>query len=142
MRILDANLLIYAFDSLSPFHSVTNEWLKKIYREDNLVGIPRQTILAFLRITTNPRAMNIALTVEESLACISQLLEHPKTAIPEPKSEHHELFSEVVKKSGAWGPLITDAYLATLAMEYGAILCSHDRDFMRFEGLQFENPLS
>ena len=34
-----------------------------------------------------------------------------------------------------------DAHLAALAVEYGASLCSTDRDFARFDRLRWENPL-
>ncbi len=35
-------------------------------------------------------------------------------------------------------PLILDAHLAALAIEHGATLCTNDRDFLRFPGLQVE----
>ena len=39
------------------------------------------------------------------------------------------------------GPLVTDAALASLALEQGATLCSTDRDFRRFRGLKLIDPL-
>jgi len=39
------------------------------------------------------------------------------------------------------GPLVTDAALAALALEHGAVLCSIDRDFRRFRGLTLVDPL-
>jgi predicted nucleic acid-binding protein len=33
-----------------------------------------------------------------------------------------------------------DAHLAALAIEHGATLLTTDRDFVRFPGLQFQNP--
>jgi predicted nucleic acid-binding protein len=41
----------------------------------------------------------------------------------------------------ARGPLVTDAQLAALTTEYGGILHTTDRDFARFSGLRFTNPL-
>ena len=42
---------------------------------------------------------------------------------------------------GAGGGLVTDAHLAALAIEHGALLCSTDRDFGRFPGLRWADPL-
>ena len=42
----------------------------------------------------------------------------------------------------AQGPLVMDAHLAAPAIEHGATLCTKDRDFARFPGLRFRNPLS
>jgi predicted nucleic acid-binding protein len=39
------------------------------------------------------------------------------------------------------GPLITDAQLAALTVEYGGVLHTTDRDFARFPGLRWMNPL-
>ena len=42
---------------------------------------------------------------------------------------------------GAVGPLVTDAMLAALAIEYGAILASTDQDLSRYPELNWINPL-
>ena len=39
------------------------------------------------------------------------------------------------------GPLVMDAVLAAIAVEHGATLCTTDRDFSRFPGLRWNNPL-
>jgi predicted nucleic acid-binding protein len=38
--------------------------------------------------------------------------------------------------------LVTDAHLATLAIEHGCGLASSDSDFARFPKLKWSNPLS
>lgn len=38
------------------------------------------------------------------------------------------------------GPLITDAQLAAVTIEYGGVLCTTDRDFARFPLLRWKNP--
>ena len=42
----------------------------------------------------------------------------------------------------AKGNLVTDAYLAALAIEKGAELITSDRDFSRFPGLKWQAPAS
>jgi hypothetical protein len=41
----------------------------------------------------------------------------------------------------ARGPLLTDAQLAAITIEYGGVLHTTDRDFSRFPGLRWTNPL-
>jgi predicted nucleic acid-binding protein len=45
-------------------------------------------------------------------------------------------------RGAAGGNLVSDAHLAALAVEHGATLHSTDRDFSRFDGLRWENPLA
>ncbi len=47
----------------------------------------------------------------------------------------------MIVEGQAPGPLVTDAQLAALTMEYGGILYTTDRDFSRFPGLRWKNPL-
>jgi hypothetical protein len=42
----------------------------------------------------------------------------------------------------ARGPLVTDAQLAALTIECGGELQTTDRDFARFPGLRWTNPLA
>lgn len=49
---------------------------------------------------------------------------------------------EILTGTGTAGNLTTDAHLAALAIENGAVLCSTDGgDFSRFRGLRWVNPL-
>ena len=43
--------------------------------------------------------------------------------------------------AGVGANLVTDAHIATLAMEYQAEVHSNDSDFGRFPGLRWRNPL-
>jgi predicted nucleic acid-binding protein len=45
-------------------------------------------------------------------------------------------------ESQSRGPLVTDAQLAALTIEYGGILHTTARDFARFPALRWTNPLS
>jgi hypothetical protein len=42
---------------------------------------------------------------------------------------------------GTAGNLTSDAHLAALAIEHGALLCSCDADFSRLPGLRWVDPL-
>jgi predicted nucleic acid-binding protein len=45
-------------------------------------------------------------------------------------------------KGDARGKLTSDAALAALTIEYGGVLHTTDRDFARFPGLRWVNPLA
>jgi len=96
--------------------------------------------LAFVRISTNPRAVRTPLPPEEACAIIGALFERPGVVIVEPGEEFWRTFERLVADSKASGPLITDAVLAALAIEQGATVCTTDRDFRRFADLSILDP--
>ena len=51
------------------------------------------------------------------------------------------LARELLDAVGTAGNLTSDAHLAALAIEHGALLCSCDADFSRFPGLRWVDPL-
>lgn len=141
MILLDANLLIYAYDASSNHHERARVWLEEAIGTGTGVRLSWTTILAFLRVTTNPRAVERPLSETEACETISKLLEQPSVAILSPGARHWPILMKLIEDGGVRGPLMTDAHLAALAIEYGAILCTHDRDFTRFAGLRVEYPL-
>jgi hypothetical protein len=98
-------------------------------------------LLAFLRVGTNPRIRKDAFTVEEAAAIVAGWLARPTITLLNPGERHWEILRDMMTKGQARGPLVTDAHLAALAIEHGAILATSDRDFARFPGLKFFNPL-
>jgi predicted nucleic acid-binding protein len=58
-----------------------------------------------------------------------------------PTAQHATVLRRLLQSHGAAGNLVTDAHLAALAIEHNAELCSHDRDFGRFDGLRWVDPL-
>jgi hypothetical protein len=58
-----------------------------------------------------------------------------------PGERFWEIFRGQVLEAQISGPLVTDAALAALALENGAVLCSTDRDFRRFKDLRVLDPL-
>ena len=54
--LIDANLLIYAVDATAPEHRKASAWLTDQLNGYRRVGLPWESLTAFLRITTHPRA--------------------------------------------------------------------------------------
>ena len=142
MILVDANLLLYAYDASSERHAPARAWLQQALAGPQLVRFAWVTLLAFLRIITNPRAFEVPLTMPEATAIVSSWLAQPAVALLEPSERHWAILSELLVEAQAQGSLTTDAHLAALAIEHGAVLFSTDRDFRRFEGLRFIDPLA
>lgn len=141
MILVDANLLLYAYQPRAAQHAASREWLEAQLRGKDLVRFAWLTLWAFFRISTNPRVFERPLGVEEAQGIISLWLEQPNVGVLEPGERHWEILCELTLQGQASGPLVMDAALAALAIEHGATLCSTDRDFARFDGLRWINPL-
>jgi len=139
--ILDANLLLYAYNASFEQHELARTWLERTLSAPVPVGLPWVTILAFLRIGTNPRAFPSPLGIEDAVTIVSDWLAHPTVVIVEPGEQHWEILRQLLLATQARGPRVADAHLAALAVEHGATLCTTDRDFRLFPRLRMENPL-
>lgn len=141
MKLLDANVLIYAYDSSSLFHRRAKPWLEDLLSQPETVWVPWNSLLAFLRITTNPRILESPFTIEEAAAIVDEWLALPMVSILEPGARYWTILRQMLPAAQARADLVMDAHLAALAIEHGALLLSTDRDFSRFEGLRWQNPL-
>ena len=142
MILVDANLLIYAGLTNSAFHDQARGWLDARINEGNGVGLPWQSLHAFLRISTNRHFAKSAGPIEDAWRQVQQWREAPGVWTPVPGDRYPQILGDLLVKSQALGNLVTDAHLAALAMENGLTLCSSDLDFARFPGLRWENPLA
>jgi toxin-antitoxin system PIN domain toxin len=139
--LIDANILLYAHDRSSPHHEAARVWLETTLSKPEPVGLSWLTILAFLRISTNPRVLQHPFSVAEAVAIVAGWLQRPTVTILHPSDRHWEILQDLMIKGQAHGPLATDAHLAALAIEQGATLATADRDFTRFPGLRILNPV-
>lgn len=139
--IIDANILLYAVDSSSSFHEPSREWLETALNGDSRIGLPWVSLSAFLRISTHPRASAEPLTPAESWEFVSEWLDAEPAWIPEPTPRHADVFRRLMVGGELRGNLVTDTYLAALAIEHGVGVCSADSDFARFAEVRWLNPL-
>lgn len=141
MILLDANILLYAYDQSAKEHERAKGWLEEVLSRPRPVRIAWVTILAFLRISTDPRALLEPLTMGDASTAVGGWLSQPQVAILQPSDRHWEILHSLLQVGQARSRLVTDAHIAALALEHGATLCTNDRDFARFPGLRLENPL-
>lgn len=140
MKLLDANILLYAYDSDSAHHAVCRSWLEAVFNSEEIVALPWQTLLAFIRISTNSRATKKPLQSAEACKIVSSWLHQANVSVIGAGERFWELLQEQIREAQVTGPLVTDAALAALALEHGATLCSVDRDFRRFRDLRLIDP--
>ena len=142
MRIVDVNLLVYAYDETSPHHLPARDWLQQRLSGTETFAFAWLGLLAFVRLTTNPRVFANPLTAGEALDRVDAWLSQPCVTVLHPGQRHATLLRELLERAGTAGNITTDAHLAALAIEHGAELCSVDADFSRFPGLRWVNPIA
>ncbi|MGH9315793.1 MAG: TA system VapC family ribonuclease toxin, partial [Thermoanaerobaculia bacterium] len=135
MTLLDANILLYAYDRSAKEHDRARSWLEDALSSPRPVRLAWATILAFLRIGTDPRALFEPLTMADATAIVGGWLAQPHVALLEPGDRHWEILQSLLQAGQARSRLVMDAHLAALAIEHGATLCTNDRDFARFPNL-------
>jgi toxin-antitoxin system PIN domain toxin len=142
VKLPDLNVLLYAIDEASPLHPLAREWLELSLSGTEEVAFAWLVLLGFLRLATNASVFEEPLTVEEALEVMAGWLAQPVARVVHPTAQHLTLLRRLLPPHGAAGNLASDAHLTALAIEHDAELCSHDRDFGRFAGLRWLDPLA
>ena len=140
MILVDVNLLLYAVNPAAAQHDAAREWLDARLDGPSKVGLPWPSLLAFVRIATHPRVFRPPAPVKDAWRVVLGWLAAETAWIPSPTDRHAEVLEALLDQTTG-GDLVPDAHLAALAVEHGLTLCSTDRDFARFDGLRWEDPL-
>lgn len=142
MTILDANLLLYAYNADAPQQPAAARWLEELLQSGEGIALPWVTLWAFIRIATNSRIWSNPLSAHQVFAIIEEWIAQPGVVVLQPGPRHAEILKRLMVEFSVTGPLVADAILAALALENGALLASTDQDFRRFPELRWTNPLS
>lgn len=142
MILVDANLLIYAVDGDSPHHTQVRLWWENTLSGPENVGLHWLVLLAFVRVTTNPRIKQNPLQIDEALQIIERWLSVPGVCVVDAPPGMYPRLATELRNTGSGGNLTNDAFLAVLAVSLDATLCSADNDFLRFGDLKYFNPLA
>jgi toxin-antitoxin system PIN domain toxin len=140
MILIDANILIYAYVPTLLHHEAARRWLEEQLNESR-VGLPWPSLLAFMRLVTNPRIFERPVSITEAWSRVEEWLALPSVWIPQPTESHSQILGDLLRKVVDRPTLIPDAHLAALAIEHNLILCSTDEDFARFPQVRWLNPL-
>lgn len=142
MILVDANLLIYAINRDAPQHAAARAWWEDTLSGTTQIGLPWLVLLAFLRLTTNPRVVRAPLSAEQALGFVDEWLSQPYATPVGPGERHWSILKQLLGNSGTAGNLTNDAHVAAIALEHGYTVYSADNDFKRFDGLRHVNPLA
>jgi len=140
--LVDANLLLYAANRVAPEHEAAREWLDARLSGTARVGLPWPSLLAFVRLASNPLVMRQPVSVARAWEQVQQWLTAGPAWVPQPTVRHAEVLGSLCEPTWMTSRLVPDAHLAALAIEHGLTLCSTDGDFARFAGLDWNNPLT
>ena len=139
--LVDANVLLYAVDSDSPFHDRARDWLEQALNGSRRIALPWQSLTAFLRIVTHPRALREPMSPGEAFTFVEEWLDAPVVWTPLPGRGHREILGRLLRDLDLRANLVPDAVLAALCVEHGLVVVSADSDFARFTELSWINPV-
>lgn len=137
----DVNMLVYAHDDTNKYHETAATWLEDVLSTEQ-VFFSWHTICGFLRIVTNRRIFLTPLSISQAISIVESWLEQENTHLISLEKKNWPLFSHMLIEGNAAGDLVMDAHLAAMAASCGATVASTDRDFTRFPGIQFTNPIA
>lgn len=140
MRLVDANVLLYAVNSDAEHHAAARVWLDTALSGRESVGLAWVPLLAFVRLSTKPGLFPRPLTAGEAMTQVDSWLGARRAALVNPTARHTGILSRLLAAVGSGGNLVNDAHLAALALEHRAQVVSYDTDFSRFDGLTWVRP--
>lgn len=142
MKLVDANLLLYAANRAAPEHDTAQTWLDSQLSGSVRVGLPWPSLLAFVRLVSNPLVVRQAVSIDAAWVQVREWLACDSVWVPLPTERHADILGDLCRSPLMTSRLVPDAHLAALAIEHGLTMCSTDGDFAKFPGLVWENPLA
>ena len=140
MRLVDANVLLYAVDATAGRHGEAKAWLDRALSGGETVVLPWICLLAFVRLSTHPAVYPHPLSTAQAMAVVKSWTRRPNVVFGQPGREHAEAMERLLASMGTGGNLVNDAHIAALAIAHGATVVTYDNDFGRFPGVRWETP--
>lgn len=140
MKVVDANILLYAVNEDSIHHADANAWLDRALGGEDTVGLSWIVLLAFVRISTRPGIFAHPLQTGEAMQQVDDWITAPGGVAIHPGPAHVEHLATLLGAVGHGGNLVNDAHLAALALEHRAEIVSYDTDFARFPAVRRWTP--
>jgi hypothetical protein len=140
VKLVDANVLLYAVNSDAPHHETSRSWLDGALSGNATVAFAWVALLAFVRLSTKVGLFPSPLGIEGAMDRVGAWLDAPPAVVVEPSVDHARILGSLLGPVGVGGNLVNDAHLAALSIEHRCVVVSYDRDFARFEGVRLEQP--
>lgn len=142
MIVPDLNLLLYAHNTGATSHSTAHRWWADLLQGDETVGVPWVVATGFVRLMSNPLILEPTLPPSAAVDYVRHWFNHEHVSPLNPTDDHIAILSQLLNIPGSGPNLVTDAHIATLALEHDATVHTADSDFSRFPGLRWINPLA
>jgi uncharacterized protein len=140
VKIVDANVLLYAVNTASEHHRASVRWLDGALSGADTVGFAWVPLLAFIRLATKESLFPRPLAPEDAIGQVADWLAAPSAAHVNPTARHAEVLTRMLSRVGTGANLVNDAHLAALAVEHRASIVSYDSDFGRFDSVRWDRP--
>jgi len=140
VRLVDANVLLYAVNTDAERHDISRGWLDEALSGAATVAFSWIALLAFVRLATMTGLFPRPLSLNQAMDRVDAWLAAPPAVVLEPTADHARIMRTLLGSAGVGGNLVNDAHLAALAIEHRAVVVSFDNDFGRFGGLRWERP--
>lgn len=143
MIVPDANLLLYAYDSASPYHAPASAWLEATLSGREAVGLTHPVLFAFVRIATSARVYDRPMTLDKAAEHVHSWIDRTVSRVLRPGPHHADDVLALLADAGSsGGNLVTDAQIAALAREHRGVVHTADHDFRRFPSVRVHYPLA
>lgn len=141
MLLIDVNVLVRAHKEGTDQHAAYHRWLLEVLHDDAAFGMSDLVLNSFVRVVTHPKIFDMPSTLNDAFTFADTIRNRPNCVRIEPGPRHWGIFEQLCREADARGNLVTDAWLAALAIESGSEWITTDRDFARFDRLRWRHPL-
>jgi toxin-antitoxin system PIN domain toxin len=140
VKLVDANVLLYAVNTDAAHHERSLRWLDGALSGGDTLAFSWVALLAFVRLSTKVGLFPRPLRVEEAMDRVDAWLDAPPAVVLEPTVDHARIVRRLLHELGSGGNLVNDAHLAALSLEHRCGIVSYDHDFGRFAGVDWQLP--
>jgi len=142
MLLPDINILVYSHRNDVPDHDDYRTWLEDTLHGAEPVALCGPVLAGFVRIVTHPRVFTPPTPLEQALEFVAALRAGPAALTPSLTEHHLDAFLAACRGGRVRGAMISDAYLAGIAISLGCELVTADRGFARYPGLRWRHPFN
>src|SRR5713101_5678405 len=98
MILVDANILLYAYDADAQQHSACRNWLEGIFDRQEAIGFSWSTLLSFLRLSTDGRIYRVPRNTKAAGEIVTYWLAQPAAYLLQPGAEHWAILSRLIRE--------------------------------------------
>jgi predicted nucleic acid-binding protein len=141
-RVIDSNILIYAFNKSSDFYETSKKLIKTLIKNGEL-GICTISLIEFFQVTTNHKKFSNPLETKDAQIIISSLNESQQIETLDITKEIIDSAFETIVEYGIHGYDIYDHIIAESCKFYNVkeLYTFNVKDFKRYKYLKVIKPL-